>query len=106
MESAGPVALHDVGWANAPTNQSLPWCSVRLSLHIMSTNTLALRINLRNQNHHLYNNNGTWWIHFHVHHPDYTKSRVRESLGTNCLHVARELRDLALAHLALHARLG
>ncbi len=106
MECAGPGALRDVGRANAPTNQSLPWCSVRLSLPIMSTNTLALRINLRNQNHHLYNNNGTWWIHFHVHHPDYTKSRVRESLGTHCLHVARELRDVALAHLALHARLG
>jgi hypothetical protein len=72
----------------------------------MATNTLALRTNPRNRNHHLYNNNGTWWIHFHVHHPDYTKSRVRESLGTHCLAVARDLRDLALAHLALHARLG
>ena len=72
----------------------------------MATNTLALRTNSRNRNHHLYNNNGTWWIHFHVHHPDYTKSRVRESLGTSCLRVARELRDLALAHLALHSRLG
>ena len=72
----------------------------------MATNTLALRINPRNRNHHLYNNNGTWWIHFHVHHPDYTKSRVRESLGTDSLPLARELRDVALAHLALHARLG
>ena len=72
----------------------------------MATNTLALRTNPRNRNHHLYNNNGTWWIHFHVHYPDYTKSRVRESLGTHCLAAARELRDLALAHLALHARLG
>ena len=72
----------------------------------MSTNTLALRTNARNLNHHLYNNNGTWWIHFHVHHPDYTKSRVRESLGTKCLTTARTLRDQALAHLALHAQLG
>ena len=72
----------------------------------MATNTLALRTNPRNRNHHLYNNNGTWWIHFHVHHPDYTKSRVRESLGTHCLAAARELRDVALAHFALHARLG
>ena len=79
---------------------------MRLSLHIMSTNTLALRTNLRNLNHHLYNNNGTWWIHFHVHRPDSTKERIRESLGTKCLTTARELRDLALAHLALHARLG
>ncbi len=106
MESAGHAALHDVGWANAPANQPLPWCCVRLSLHIMSSNTLALRTNPRNLNHHLYDNNGTWWIHFHVHHPDYTKSRIRESLGTKCLATARELRDLVLSHLALHARLG
>ena len=72
----------------------------------MSSNTLALRTNPRNLNHHLYDNNGTWWIHFHVHHPDYTKSRIRESLGTKCLATARELRDLVLSHLALHARLG
>ena len=72
----------------------------------MSTNTPALRTNLRNLNHHLYDNNGTWWIHFHVHHPDYTKSRIRESLGTKCLTRARELRDLVLNHLVLHAKLG
>jgi len=69
-------------------------------------NTVALRTNLRNPNHHLYDNNGTWWIHFHVHCPDYTKARIRESLGTKCLNTARELRDLALTHLRLHAQLG
>ena len=106
MESAGHAAPHDVGRANAPANPTLPWCCVRLSLLIMSTSTPAIRTNPRNQNHHLYDNNGTWWIHFHVHHPDYTKSRIRESLGTKCLTNARELRDLALAHLALHAQLG
>ena len=72
----------------------------------MSTNALSVRIVRRNLNHHLYNNNGTWWIHFHVHQPDYTKARIRESLGTKCLKTARELRDLALTHLALHSRLG
>ena len=106
MECAGQAALCDAGRANAPANQTLPWCRVRLSLHIMSTNTLALRTNPRNLNHHLYDNHGTWWIHFHVHGPDYTKARIRESLGTNCLTTARGLRDLAFAHLALHARLG
>ena len=106
MECAGHAAPCDAGRANAPANQTLPWCRVRLSLHIMSTNTLALRTNPRNLNHHLYDNHGTWWIHFHVHGPDYTKARIRESLGTNCLTTARELRDLAFAHLALHARLG
>ena len=106
MECPGHTAPNDVGRANAPANQTLPWCGVRISLYIMSTNALALRTNPRNLNHHLYNNNGTWWIHFHVHCPDFTKERIRESLGTRCLTTARELRDLALAHLALHARLG
>ena len=106
MECLGHAAPYDVGRANAPANQTLPcWC-VRISLHIMSTNALVLRTNPRNLNHHLYNNNGTWWIHFHVHRPDFTKARIRESLGTRCLTMARELRDFALAHLALHARLG
>ncbi len=68
----------------------------------MKLNILAVRTNPENRNHHLYNNNGTWWIHFHVHGPDFTKSRIRESLGTHCLKTARELRDVALAHMALH----
>ena len=72
----------------------------------MASNTPALRTNPRNPNHHLYDNNGTWWIHFHVHRPDYTKARIRESLGTRHLGTARTLRDRALAHLELHARLG
>jgi len=101
VECLGHAAPYDVGRANAPANQTLRWCCVRISLHIMSTSTLALRTNPRNLNHHLYNNNGTWWIHFCVHRPDYTKARIRESLGTKCLTTARELRDLAF-----HARLG
>jgi hypothetical protein len=72
----------------------------------MSNSTLAIRTNQRNLNHHLFNNNGTWWIHFSVHRPDHTKERIRESLGTSCLSRARELRDLALTHLALHTQLG
>jgi len=72
----------------------------------MSNTILAIRTNPRNLNHHLFNNNGTWWIHFCLHRPDFTKERVRESLGTACLATARELRDLAFNHLDLHANLG
>lgn len=102
----GLAAPHDVDRANAPINQSLPKCSVWSSNHIMSNSTLAIRTNQRNLNHHLYNNNGIWWVHFSLHRPDHTKDRIRESLGTKCLATARELRDLALAHLELNASLG
>lgn len=44
-------------------------------------------------NHHLWNNNGTWWCHHTVHQPDHTKRRVRRSLRTNSVGVARRLRD-------------
>ena len=26
-----------------------------------------------NPDHNIWNNNGTWWLHATVHHPDYTK---------------------------------
>ena len=57
---------------------------------------LAVRITPNNPNHHLWRNNGTWWCHFTVHRPDYTKQRVRLSLGTNDLDQARRIRDLFL----------
>lgn len=55
----------------------------------------ALRGNL-NPDHHIWNNNGTWWCHFTVHHPDYTKERVRVSLGTKDREEARRRRDFIL----------
>lgn len=49
-----------------------------------------------NADHHLWNNNGTWWCHYTVHRSDYTKHRVRRSLHTdNCI-IARFLRDSLL----------
>lgn len=58
---------------------------------------LALRVNAANPNHHLWNNNGTWWLHYTVHQPDYTKQRVRVSLGTRCAEEARRRRDQLIA---------
>jgi len=57
----------------------------------------AARLSLRNrggnENHHLWNNNGTFWCHLTLHLPDFTKQRVRLSLGTRDLAHARRRRD-------------
>ena len=59
----------------------------------MKQSTLSIRINRKNQNHHLWNNNGKWWCHLTVHHPDYTTERRRLSLNTRDVNIARFLRD-------------
>ena len=50
-----------------------------------------------NPDHHIWNNNGTWWCHFTVHHADYTAERVRVSLHTRDLAEARKRRDFIMA---------
>jgi hypothetical protein len=62
--------------------------------------TLALRVRAENPNHHLWNNHGTWFLHYTVHPTPFTKERVRRSLGTKNLPVARERRDAFFTHLA------
>ena len=49
-----------------------------------------------NPNHHIWNNNGTWWAHYTVHNDDYTKQRVRVSLKTDDVEIARALRDFLM----------
>jgi hypothetical protein len=46
----------------------------------MNRPSLAVRIKRTNPNHHLWENHGTWWMHYTVHLPDFTKRRVRRSL--------------------------
>lgn len=46
-----------------------------------------------NPNHNIWNNNGTWWCHYTVHSDNYTKQRIRLSLGTDDVQIARALRD-------------
>ncbi|MBI5155472.1 hypothetical protein HZA57_09560 [Candidatus Poribacteria bacterium] len=53
-----------------------------------------------NPNHHLWNNNGTWWFHCTVHLPNYTKERIRRSLATTDLSIAKQRRDEHLRDLA------
>jgi len=49
-----------------------------------------------NPNHNIWNNHGTYWCHYTVHNDDYTKQRVRVSLGTNDAAIARALRDFLM----------
>lgn len=56
----------------------------------------SLRVRASNPNHHLWNNNGTWYVHYTVHPTPLTKSRIRASLETKCLEVARRRRDEVL----------
>ncbi|MDD2764477.1 MAG: hypothetical protein PHE83_10935 [Opitutaceae bacterium] len=65
---------------------------------------LRVRVRAENPNHHLWNNHGTWFIHYTVHPTPFTKERVRRSLGTPLLAAARERRDAFFAHLQTPAR--
>jgi len=60
---------------------------------------LSTRINESNPNHHLWNNNGTWYIHFIVHKEDNTAERLRKSLKTHDVEEARRKRDNILERL-------
>jgi hypothetical protein len=54
---------------------------------------LSIRTNPENPNHHLWNNHGTWFVHYVVHPTPWTKERVRRSLGTRSVEEARRRRD-------------
>jgi hypothetical protein len=64
-----------------------------------ATATLAIRTNPANADHHLFDNHGTWWCHYTLHLPDYTKRRVRVSLETRHPDTARRRRDALLGQL-------
>jgi len=57
---------------------------------------LALRVNDSNLNHHLWNNNGTWWVHYTVYPTPVTAERRRKSLKTKNIIEARLRRDKIL----------
>ncbi len=59
----------------------------------------SIRVNRQNLDHHLWDNNGTWWCHFTLHLPDFTKVRVRRSLRTRDHLIARRRRDNILQSL-------
>lgn len=59
----------------------------------------SIRIDTQNPNHHLYDNNGTWWLHYTSYPTPVTKQRVRRSLKTKNMLVARQKRDALFAEL-------
>lgn len=67
----------------------------------MTEKLLSIRTNRANLDHHIWNNNGTFWCHFTVHLPDFTKERLRLSLETRSIDEARERRDSLLALFGL-----
>jgi len=64
----------------------------------------GIRVRTENPNHHLWNNHGTWFLHYTVHPTPFTKERIRRSLGTKELAVARDRRDAFFAELATDAQ--
>jgi hypothetical protein len=69
-----------------------------------TTPLLRVRVSADNPNHHLWNNHGTWFLHYTVYPTPFTKERVRRSLGTPQLDVARERRDAFFAHWSAQSR--
>jgi hypothetical protein len=67
----------------------------------MSSSSLAIRVRQENPNHHLWDNNGTWFLHYTVHKSNFTKARVRQSLRTKSPATARRLRDRLLRTLSI-----
>ena len=70
--------------------------------HDIPMNQIAAPVISRRQktagaNHHLWNNNGTWWLHCTIHLPDGTAERVRVNLKTDDPTSARLRRDSVLA---------
>ena len=69
--------------------------------NMKSTNSLpGIRVRAENPNHHLWNNHGTWFLHYTVHPTPFTKERIRRSLGTKDIKVARARRDAFFAQLS------
>ena len=67
------------------------------------TKISGIRVRAENPNHHLWNNHGTWFLHYTVHPTPFTKERIRRSLGTKDVAIARSRRDAFFVTLALDA---
>ena len=67
------------------------------------TEPAGIRIAAENPNHHLWNNHGTWFLHYTVYPTPFTKERIRRTLGTKDLSLARSRRDAFFARAAPRA---
>ena len=73
-------------------------------MEILKNKHASVRIWAQNPDHHLYNNNGVWWIHYTSYPTASTSKRIRRSLKTRDLELARERRDAFLAQLFFEAK--
>lgn len=65
----------------------------------MPLGRLSARIDAANERHHIWLNNGTWWVHYTLNF-DFRTRRVRRSLGTRDAAEAIRRRDELFARLA------
>ncbi|MEO5961469.1 MAG: hypothetical protein ABIZ49_02230 [Opitutaceae bacterium] len=63
----------------------------------------GIRLSTENPNHHLWNNHGTWFLHYTTHPTPFTKARIRRSLRTKDVRIAQQRRDAFFAELAADA---
>ena len=70
----------------------------------MNQTTVSVRVNPANPRHHLWNNNGTWFVHYTAYPSPVTKQRFRVSLGTKRFDEAQRKRDRLLRKLVGHRR--
>ena len=64
---------------------------------------LAIRIDSQNPDHHIYNNNGTLWVHYTIYPTPATAERIRRSLHTKDILEARRRRDAIFNDIRLAA---
>lgn len=68
----------------------------------MSTRSQLIVRRVPHENHHLFNNHGTWWIRYSIRPAPWLKAqRIAESLETRCIALARHRRDRRLGELLL-----
>ena len=72
----------------------------------MDASTTVVLVLGDNPNHHLWNNTGTWWMHYTQHLPDFTKRRIRRSLQTSDLATALSRRDQLFEQLGVIVTAG
>lgn len=60
---------------------------------------LTIRFSRDNADHHIWNNNGTWWFHFTMRSQNGVTQRSRHSLKTADVEQARAKRDRLLQAL-------
>ncbi|MFM7292980.1 MAG: hypothetical protein ACKO6B_17355 [Planctomycetia bacterium] len=64
----------------------------------MPLGRLSVRIKPGNRTHHIWCNNGSWWVAYVLHFSG-RKRRIRRSLGTSCVEEAIRRRDELFARI-------